>query len=136
MMRNRGIRRIAVIIATVLIFGYAAFEARGMLRGPIIVIEDPLSGATITEGLIRITGYAKNVQAITMNDRTIFLSEEGRIEEPVALLEGYNEVVFEGTDRFGKMTVVELVLVYKPEEYVVPKPLSPTASTSSAASTP
>jgi hypothetical protein len=135
MMRNRGIRRVAVTIAAVLIFGYAAFEARGMLRGPIIVIEDPLSGATITEGLIRITGYAKNVQSITMNDRTIFLSEEGRIKEPVALLEGYNELVFKGTDRFGKSKRLELVLVYTPTEDIVPGRPSPTAATSSATGT-
>jgi hypothetical protein len=135
MMRHTGIRRVAVTIGAILIFGYAAFESRGMLRGPVIVIEEPLQGATITEGLITITGYAKNTQAITMNDRTIFLSEEGHIEEPVALLEGYNKVVFKGTDRFGTMRILELVLVYVPGENPVPMPSFPAVATSTATST-
>ena len=128
-------RRVAVIIAAVLIFGYALFEARGMLRGPAIVIEDPLQGATISEGLITVTGYAKNTQSISMNDRTIFLSEEGRIEEPVALLEGYNKIMFRGTDRFGTTKVLELVLVYIPAEELIPEPPTPMTATSSATST-
>ena len=109
---SHTIRRIFITVAVVLVLGYTAFEARGFVRGPVITIENPLPGATITEPLIHITGTAKNISAIMMNGRPIFISEEGHIDEPVALSPGYNEVYFVGTDRFGKQNTLILPLSY------------------------
>ena len=135
-MRSTNIRRIVLAVATLLVLGYALFEARGILRGPVIVIESPVSGQTITEPLIHITGRAENIHAITMDDRPIFISETGLIDEPLALLPGYNEVVFKGTDRFGKAARVDLILIYEPAHGdVLSSPLPSTASSSIATST-
>ncbi|MBP9771829.1 MAG: hypothetical protein KBD16_02820 [Candidatus Pacebacteria bacterium] len=109
---SHTIRRILITVAVVLVLGYTAFEARGLVRGPIITIENPLPGTTSTEPLIHIIGKAENISAIMMNGRPIFISEEGRIDEPVALLSGYNEVYFVGTDRFGKQNTLILPLTY------------------------
>lgn len=134
MMRSRAIRRTVLSVAVILVLGYALFEARGLLRGPVITIETPRSGETIREGLIRVTGRVTNAQAMTMNGRTIFLLEEGRIDEPVALLPGYNEIVFRATDRFGTTAVLELPLVYTPDDDDAPTLPAPAASSSPATS--
>ncbi|HXK39976.1 MAG TPA: hypothetical protein VJ837_04040 [Candidatus Paceibacterota bacterium] len=116
MMRSRAIRRTVLSAAVILVLGYALFEARGLLRGPVITIETPRPGETLTDPLARAVGRAENVSSITMNSRAIFISEKGRIDEPLALLPGYNEITFLGTDRFGKTVRVELMVLYRVNE--------------------
>lgn len=130
--QKNGLRRlfIAAIIGVVSL--YALFEARGLLRGPSIVIEYPLSGATITDDLVRITGRTERISSISMNDRPVFISEQGKIDETAALLEGVNRMTFKGADRFGKTTTVELVLLYRPGERPT---LAPPADATSTATT-
>jgi hypothetical protein len=136
MMRSLSIRRVILTGALILVMGYALFEARGILRGPVILIDSPSSGDVVTEPLIHVTGTARNIKEIRMDARPIFISETGLIDEPLALLPGYNEVVFEGSDRFGKMTRIDLVLIYEPRHGDLPlSPLPSAASSSTATST-
>jgi hypothetical protein len=130
MMRSRAIRRTVLSAAVILVLGYALFEARGLLRGPVITIETPRSGETITGPLARAVGRAENVSSITMNSRAIFISEEGHIDEPLTLLPGYNEITFLGTDRFGKTVRVELMVLYRADEKA-PFPVATTTPFSS-----
>jgi hypothetical protein len=132
------LRYLLLLIAIIVICGYAFFEARGLITGPIIAITSPHSGAVITEPLIHITGTTRRINAISMNGRAIFISEEGTTDEPIALLPGYNEVLFTGTDRFGKTTTVELILMYEPTDSApvfLPSFSTNTASTTSANAT-
>ncbi len=100
---------------------YAYFQSREYLQGPVLTIDEPLSGSLSTTSLIALHGTAKNVAFLTLNGRQIFTDELGRFSESLLLSEGYSIMTLEAKDRFGHTKTKKLELVYKPQ---VPLPSS------------
>lgn len=96
------------------LFAYGAFQARDLIKGPEIAITSPQSGATVQASMVRITGEATRVSSIELNDRDIFIDQNGRFREPITLSPGYNVIKVEATDRFGRTTSNTLRLVHQP----------------------
>ncbi|MEX0930209.1 MAG: hypothetical protein WDZ79_00880 [Candidatus Paceibacterota bacterium] len=116
-MTIRGQRTLHVIVgATVmcLLVGYGLFQARHMLTGPIISIQNPPNGATVQTSLVDVKGTTSNISALTLNNRTIFINEEGFFDEPVVLAQGYNVITVSATDRFGRTTQDTVEIVHTP----------------------
>lgn len=95
------------------IVGYIFFQTRNVIRGPIITIQTPQNGATLEESLVIIKGVAKNISYISLNDRNIFIDEQGRFQEKLLLSYGYNIMAIKAEDKFGRKTEEILELVYK-----------------------
>ena len=83
------------------------------MHGPIITIHTPENGSTLTESLVTIKGVAENISHISLNDRSIFIDEEGRFQEKLLLSYGYNIMTIKAEDKFGRKTEEILELVYK-----------------------
>lgn len=99
--------------AIALVVGYGAFRAKSLVEGPDIGIESPFNGATSTESLITVKGYAKNISFLTLNGNKIFTDESGVFTEKVLLSYGYNIMTLEAKDRFGRTAQKTLQLIYK-----------------------
>lgn len=95
------------------IFGYTAFQANKIIRGPIIEIEFPKDGSTIHSTLVQISGRAKNIAYINLNDRKIYTDTNGYFEEELLLSTGYNIIKLDASDKFGSYTEKQLKLVLK-----------------------
>ena len=108
------VRIVAGVVIGIVVAGYAAFEARGIVAGPSLAVAQPIPGTTIAEPVIRLTGTAERISKITLDGRQIFVSEEGAFDEPVILAPGYNEILLEAWDRFDKKTSVMLPMVHTP----------------------
>lgn len=108
------VRIVGVVVVCAAVAGYAAFEARGIVEGPSLAVEQPLPGRTIEESVTRLTGTAERISKISLNGRQIFISEEGAFDEPLILAPGYNEILVEAWDRFDKKTSVMLPVVHRP----------------------
>jgi hypothetical protein len=102
-------------IGLVLILLYSLFQARELIRGPVLRVDAPIHGASVHEGIVPIEGYASNITRITLNDRQIFINEAGRFQEDVLLSEGYNIMSVEVEDRFGRSKEERIELMYLPE---------------------
>ena len=99
------------VIVLAVILSYVFVKSRDFIEGPVIIVHSPDSGETF-ESLVQITGEARHISNITLNDRKIFIDEEGLFSEQLLLFEGYNIITIEASDRF-KRTVretIELVL--------------------------
>lgn len=96
-----------------LILGYSFYQSRNLLAGPIITINEPENGSTSEEQLIKISGAAKNIKKITLDDRPIFIDEAGNFSEKLLLSEGYNIIKISAWDKFGKKVEKTLELVYR-----------------------
>lgn len=96
-----------------LILGYGAFRATSLVQGPDIGITFPLNGATSTESLITVRGFAHNISFLTLNGDKIFTDESGSFTEKVLLSYGYNIMALEAKDRFGRTAQKTLQLIYK-----------------------
>ena len=95
------------------ILGYALFQARNIISGPIVIVQEPENGATLDYSLVDIKGTAKNISHISMNDRQIFTDDKGEFNEKLLLSYGYNIITIKAKDRFGRDTEKTLELIYK-----------------------
>jgi len=112
--KTRRLLKIISISLFVLIFlGYALYEIQRIAFGPRITILSPQNGAVVSESFMEITGVAKNIKDITLNDRKIFISENGDFKEKILLSYGYNSLTLEASDKFGRWTEKTLEIIYK-----------------------
>ncbi len=114
--RRKTRKYIAIIIAIfvlVLILGYTLYEFQRVANGPRITITSPQNGSLISTSEVEIVGTAQNINDISLNDRKIFIDEQGNFTEEVFLAYGYNTIVLRATDKFGQKTEKILELIYK-----------------------
>jgi hypothetical protein len=96
----------------ILILGYSGFQARKIVEGPELTITSPVVEGVMTDPFVRVTGIAKNIREITLNDTPIYIDEQGNFNEKLVLIAGYNIIELEAKDKFNKQTKKTLELVY------------------------
>ena len=113
------------------IIGYGLFTSRHLIEGPIVTIDSPKDGATETSPLVEIDGTAQNITFISLDDRQIYIDENGHFSEKLLLQPGYSIIKIYAKDRFGRSTTQELGLVYLSSKvpYVSPQIISTSTST-------
>jgi hypothetical protein len=109
-----------IVLALVFIGGIAAysiFNSRIFIAGPEITISEPQNGSLI-EGnpLIQVSGSAKNISKISINDRKIYTDENSYFQESVLLNPGYNIIQIKAEDKFGREEIDKLEVVYSGEK--------------------
>jgi hypothetical protein len=107
------IKRTILIVFGLVIVLYSGFQAQKIIVGPVIDIYTPENGATYNMALIEITGRAKNVSFINLNDRKIFTDTAGYFKEKLLLSPGYNILKLDARDKFGSYTEKRLELILK-----------------------
>ncbi len=111
---KRKLLKISIIVLIGLaIVGYAFFQSRNLIEGPQIVITSPSNGATFSDPRVTVSGTAKNISFLTLNDRQIFMNAEGVWSEELLLSPGDNVWTIEAKDKFGRSTVKKLELVFR-----------------------
>ena len=91
---------------------YAGFQARKIIEGPELTLTTPLHGTIYNDPLIEIAGIASNIKEIRLDDRTIYIDEQGNFKEKLLLFPGYNIIRLKAQDKFGKETEKQIELVY------------------------
>jgi len=104
-----------ITIIVIIIAGYTYYQTKDLIKDPLILIDFPSNGMVLNESLVEIKGSIKNASFITLNDRQIFVDEEGNFKENVLLFEGYNVIKIEIRDRFGRSKSKNLELIYQLE---------------------
>lgn len=113
---KRNIRTISIVTFFVLFVVYAGFEVAKLYLGPSLVVNTPTDLSTVDNPLVEITGVAKRVSYIKINDRQIFSDTKGYFSDKLLLLPGYNIINIEVNDRFGKEINKEIRMWYKNSE--------------------
>ncbi len=108
------LRIIAISLVLLFLFGYTAYEIQKIIYGPKIEITSPERSSSIsTSSLIEISGTAKNIKDISLNDRKIFTDEKGSFKEQLLLSYGYNSFKIKAVDKFGRDTEKIIEVIYK-----------------------
>ncbi|QQR82852.1 hypothetical protein IPJ70_01965 [Candidatus Campbellbacteria bacterium] len=105
-------RYVFILLAIAVFVSYAYFETRGYIHGPQLTITAPTDGFSVTEEELTVEGDAKNITAITLNGRAIFVDEAGHFKENVVLMPGYNALTLAVTDRYERTNVQYLRGMY------------------------
>ena len=93
------------------IIAYSYLRTRDLVRGVSIVIYEPLNYSAFVQSAVEIKGKITKSTAVFLNDRKIFLDEEGNFKETVLLSPGYNIVTVRANDRFQRELQKKLELV-------------------------
>jgi len=93
------------------IVGYGLFQSEKIITGPQITLTSPI-GTNIATDSVSVTGVAKNISAISLDDRPIFVDETGHFDEQLLLYPGYNIIKLKAEDKFGKTVEKDIELVY------------------------
>lgn len=126
-------RIIIITSLSLLIVSYAIYQSRKLLEGPEITITEPQNGTITLDSLLTIKGVAENINSINLDDRPIFIDEQGNFEEKLLLYPGYNIIKFEARDKFGKEKTLNLEVVYQaPIPPIIPMGTSTITATSTA----
>jgi len=107
------------LIALFCLFGltYGLFQAREMIRGPVVEVTSPKDGDTITSPLVEIEGIVKNIAFITLNGQQIYANENGEFKEKLVAAPGTNTIIISVVDKFNRLNEEKIELFYKtPEE--------------------
>lgn len=81
-----------------------------LLTGPVLIVRNPIHGATYEESLISISGTTKRAVRMTLNGQTILVREDGLYDIPLVLIDGINTLRLTAEDKFGRTTNAELMV--------------------------
>ncbi len=107
-----SLKNSGVVILFILLGLYALFQARFIILGPSIYIDSHKDGSLVTENVIILSGRAKNIAYISLNDRPIFIDSKGNWNEKYVVPSGLSVITLRAKDRFGRETEKKLSLVY------------------------
>jgi hypothetical protein len=103
-----------LLAASITLLGwYGLFQARYLITGPTLTLDETVVGS-YTEPVARLTGTAQHVTSLTLNDRPIFVDEEGAFDERLVLEQGYTIMTLKAYDRYGRSIKIEKPLIYTP----------------------
>jgi len=108
------IKTVLVLVFVLFISGYALFQSKNLINGPKISLNEGYSKvAVVNDDILRLSGTAKNIASITLDDRPITIDEKGLFNEVVLLFPGMNTIKLFGKDKFGASTEKTIQVIYK-----------------------
>jgi hypothetical protein len=102
-----------ISLGVLVLLGYLVFQARFLIQGPRITLTDEPPSVQ-NDRTVKISGYARNITKITINDRPMFTDKAGYFSEALVLENGYTIATIAATDRYGRETQVVRPFVYTP----------------------
>lgn len=106
----------SVVVAVVAV-AYLFIEFRNFSSVPRLVVTAPLSGATVNDERITVTGESESGAKISINDQPVFVGTDGSFSEKISLRPGANTLAVTAENRFGKIKTETLLLM---ADYMVP----------------
>lgn len=114
MLTNKGkLKKLSLFLILSCFLLFIIYKSTYRIAGPEVEIISPLFTNT-TEKIIYIEGKALNAQTLSINGYLTPQNTEGLFQKPLILSLGYNIIVVEAKDRFGKIKKLELPIYYKP----------------------
>jgi len=102
-------------IVVCLLVGYALFQARFILAGPQIILNN-VPETEQTQRLVHLEGTARNIVRITLNGRLIYTDKNGYFKEALVLENGYTVATLQAHDRYGNTRSYTQEFVYSSPE--------------------
>lgn len=104
---------LGILVIVLLLLGYVKFQARNILTGPVIILNDTHTVAQ-SEPMVTLTGTAQNIVRLTLNGKEIYTNKDGGFSEELVLERGYTIVTLAAQDRFGRTTSLSREFVHVP----------------------
>ncbi len=99
-MSKRSINLLALILLCCTA-GYGFFQARTLMRGPVLTVTSPTNGTYIDDDIFEVSGTTENVTHVYLNGKPVPLTTKGTFTETLTTPEGYGTLLVEAENRFG-----------------------------------
>ena len=100
------------IVLFLLLIAYTLFQGRFVILGPSIHITYPTDGERLDAQVYTITGNAQNISYISLNDRQIYVDQQGNFSEKLIAPLGLSIITVRARDRFGRQKEQSVRVVY------------------------
>lgn len=107
----RAIKAGIIVLAILIIVGYAAWRSLNYARGPAITIFQPIDGSAVASGTIDIIGRADRVNSLAIDDEPVSLDLQGNFRETLIVFPGVNMITLDAKDQFGRRTEKQIEVV-------------------------
>lgn len=95
--------RRSILIALGLLFAvYVLYQARFLVFGPHVSIDEPANNAVISTSTVTLAGHARNAAFISLNGAQIYTDATGRWSEQLIAPAGVSIMTATVRDRFGR----------------------------------
>lgn len=94
---------------------YISYQARELIRGPMVQLEGPVEGIVVIDQELIVHGSAHNVSRLTLNDRPIYIDANNHFEERLVVPAGYTILTIVAEDRFKRVREQSLELLVTPQ---------------------
>jgi len=108
--RDSHIVRFLLVAFFLVVIGYAYFEGRALLYGPTIEVSPRVM--EVSDPYITVNGIARRIASLSMNGSPITVTEDGAFEEGYVLTPGYNRIILDARDKYGKSTERIIEVIY------------------------
>ena len=106
-------KHILLITFLLLLTSYSIFQARSIILGPQVWIENPKNGEVVEDPLVVMEGRSRNIAWISLNDRQIFTDEKGWWSEKLIVSTGTSIMTVKARDRFGRKIEKSIQIILK-----------------------
>jgi hypothetical protein len=132
--RDSKLTKIVLGIFFVIILLYAFYEGHGILFGPSIEVSG--RAMIVHQPYIEIKGAAQRIASLAMNGQDIPVTEDGSFDQPYVLSPGYNRIVLDAKDKYGKSTQRVIEIVYEASSTSATSTTTSAATSTASTSTP
>jgi hypothetical protein len=95
-------KHILLFALLILLTSYSLYQARFLIIGPRITVTSHENGQVVENPVVTLSGKAKNIAKISLNDRQIFTDEQGLWSEKLIVNPGLSIMTLKASDRFGR----------------------------------
>lgn len=128
----KTLRYIPIVAIIITIVGFIVFQSKNLFGEPKLKIISPAFEMIETsENPFVIEGEGQPHSYITINNKEIYLGDDGKFSEQVNLREGLNEIIIESVNRTGKKKTIERKIYFNTSIEVSPT-LVPTKTLSAS----
>ena len=107
------IRNLIVVMVILACLAYFGYEVIKIFSPPNLVVSNPPDFVTISQSSIEVEGETEPEALLTINDRKVFLDEEGGFSELVNLNKGLNVITVSAAKKRSKPAVITLHIFFK-----------------------
>ncbi len=104
--------RYLIAIILFVIIGYGLVKALPLLSGPTLSVVSPKEYATITSGIVTVSGDVKRIAELTLNGAPILHNENGHFSTTLTFPRGTSILTLTASDLFGRhITITRTIFV-------------------------
>ncbi|MBI4438116.1 helix-turn-helix domain-containing protein [Candidatus Uhrbacteria bacterium] len=115
---SRYVKIFLVALIAISVVSYIGSQVRAIVSPPDLLVYEPSDGFLTSEAYVTVSGHAEAGAQVTINGKTVLLSQTGSFETELALERGLNVIVIESAKRHSRTATEYRRVVLKQDDSI------------------